>query len=50
MIDLYSLFVDNDGRMKEELSKDGVHLNDEGYKVWANHVEKFVKLNKANID
>ena len=50
VIDLYSLFVDNDGRMKEELSKDGVHLNDEGYKVWANHVEKFVKLNKANID
>ena len=50
VIDLYSLFVDNDGRMKEELSKDGVHLNDEGYKVWANHVEKFVKLDNANID
>ncbi len=50
VINLYSLFVDNDGRMKEELSKDGVHLNDEGYKVWANHVEKFIKIDETNID
>lgn len=34
VIDLYEEFVDEDGAMKKELTKDGVHLNDKGYECW----------------
>ncbi len=34
VIDLYSVFVDTDGQMKKELTKDGVHLNGKGYENW----------------
>lgn len=32
--DLYSKFVDNSGFLIQNLTKDGVHLNDVGYKKW----------------
>lgn len=35
VIDLYSYFVDGDGQLKENLSYDGLHLNDAGYQDWA---------------
>lgn len=34
VIDLYSYFVDAEGGLKENLSYDGLHLNDAGYQEW----------------
>ncbi|MDQ6477155.1 GDSL-type esterase/lipase family protein [Dyadobacter sp. LHD-138] len=34
-IDLYSHFADQAGKLKKELTWDGVHLTQEGYKKWA---------------
>ncbi len=33
-LDLYTLFVDNEGKLRLDLSTDGLHLNDRGYLVW----------------
>lgn len=33
-LDLYALFADNEGKLRTELSSDGLHLNEEGYKLW----------------
>lgn len=41
-IDLYSAFVGNDGKMRSELTNDGLHLNSEGYKIWRNEISKYV--------
>ncbi len=45
MIDLYSQFVDTDGQMKKDLTVDGVHLTEKGYKKWVDFekpiIEKF---------
>jgi lysophospholipase L1-like esterase len=35
VIDLYPHFTDKDKRLKAELTKDGLHLIHDGYKVWA---------------
>ena len=35
VIDLYPHFTNQDKRLKAELTKDGLHLIPEGYKVWA---------------
>jgi lysophospholipase L1-like esterase len=42
LINLYPLFLDNQGRMDAKYSYDGLHLNTEGYKLWAS----FLKENK----
>ena len=34
IIDLYPSFVNSSGSMKRNLSRDGVHLNENGYKIW----------------
>lgn len=42
-IDLYSLFIDETGGIKEGLlSEDGVHLNGDGYRVWIEALQKFI--------
>jgi lysophospholipase L1-like esterase len=42
-LDLYSLFVDNDGKPRSGyLSDDGVHLANKGYAVWADAVEGYL--------
>jgi lysophospholipase L1-like esterase len=41
-INLYPLFLDTQGRMDARYTYDGLHLNDEGYKLWAS----FLKDNK----
>ena len=33
-LDLYPLFLDEHGRLKKELTRDGLHLNAAGYDVW----------------
>jgi lysophospholipase L1-like esterase len=43
-LDVYSLFVDSEGKPKNEyLQEDGVHLSSKGYDVWAREVERFLK-------
>ena len=39
IIDLYSVFVNDDGLIKDDLSTDGIHLNEKGYETWV----KFIK-------
>ncbi|HYA87052.1 MAG TPA: GDSL-type esterase/lipase family protein [Nitrospirota bacterium] len=42
-LDVYSLFVDAKGNpIREYLSEDGVHLANNGYKTWADAVERHV--------
>jgi len=40
-INLYPLFLDAQGRLDAKYTYDGLHLNDEGYKLWA----RFLKEN-----
>lgn len=40
VIDLYSNFIDQDNHLRAELTKDGLHLIPEGYKVWADFLNK----------
>jgi len=42
-LDIYSRFVDNNGRPKKGvLSDDGVHLANKGYEEWAKTVEEYL--------
>ena len=42
-LDVYSLFIDSNGKPKNEyFQDDGVHLTCEGYDVWASEVERFL--------
>ena len=43
IIDLHSLFVNEDGKMMKELARDGLHLNENGYKKWCEHIKEIVK-------
>lgn len=36
LIDLHTYFVDDNGKLKKELTHDGLHLKPEGYALWAN--------------
>lgn len=40
-IDLFPLFANKDGELKRELSTDGIHLNDAGYKIWRKEIAPF---------
>ena len=39
VVDLYPVFVDDNKRLKANLTKDGLHLLPEGYKVWAEYLK-----------
>tara|TARA_B100000900_G_scaffold413456_1_gene437499 strand:+ start:224 stop:961 length:738 start_codon:yes stop_codon:yes gene_type:complete len=39
VIDLYALFVNSKGQLRDNLTYDGLHLNEEGYKVWSNFIK-----------
>ncbi len=43
MIDLYNLFVDRNGDLKEEFTIDGVHINDKGYRIWAELLKPYIE-------
>ncbi len=48
IIDLHSLYLNNDQSMKRNLSKDGVHLNENGYNIWIDRVKPLIdRVNKA---
>ncbi len=40
IIDLYSNFLDENNHLKSIYTKDGLHLNNEGYEVWRNVIFK----------
>ncbi len=41
-IDLFSSFIDSEGKLKDEFTEDGLHLNGKAYQLWKSLVEKFV--------
>ena len=43
LIDLHSVFADENDMMKKELTVDGVHLNEAGYKVWVAYIKKYLE-------
>ncbi len=43
VIDLYSQFVDKDGQMKKDLTVDGVHLSEKGYKKWVDFEKPIIE-------
>ena len=43
IIDLHELFVNEEGKMTKELAKDGLHLNQNGYEKWCEHIKGIVK-------
>ena len=48
IIDLHPLYLNNDQSMKRDLSKDGVHLNENGYNIWIDRVKPLIdKINKV---
>ena len=45
-IDMFSLLVDSSSdevRIKDEYTKDGLHLSDEGYEVVTEEIKKYLK-------
>ena len=42
IIDLYHSFVNRSGSMKRNLSRDGVHLNENGYKIWIKQLMPYI--------
>ena len=43
VIDFYAQFVDTKGELIEQLTNDGVHLNDKGYKKWVNFEKPIIE-------
>lgn len=41
-IDIFSLFADDLGNMKEEFTIDGVHLSESAYDLWASEIKKYL--------
>ena len=41
-IDLYSIFANENGLIKKELSTDGIHLNEKGYDAWVDFIKPIV--------
>lgn len=39
-MEVYKPFADEDGLLRSEYSRDGLHLNDAGYRLWAELIEK----------
>ena len=42
IIDLHSIFANENGLMTEEYSTDGVHLNTYGYDIWTDHIRRHI--------
>lgn len=43
-LDLFSLFADDQGNLRSELSTDGLHLNEQGYWVWRSALQVYDRL------
>ncbi len=44
-IDLHSTFSDASGKLRKDLTEDGLHLNGRGYQVWMNLIKNFISNN-----
>ena len=42
LIDLHAIFANDNDMMKNELTVDGVHLNESGYIVWVDTIKKYL--------
>jgi lysophospholipase L1-like esterase len=42
VIDLHSVFVNEKGLMREDLTTDGIHLNEKGYRTWTEFIKSTV--------
>lgn len=42
-IDLYPLFADAEGKLKRELTNDGLHLMGQGYIMWRDAIKQYAK-------
>jgi len=42
-VDLNSLYKDENGKMKEDFTIDGVHLRLESYDIWADEIRQYIK-------
>lgn len=42
-INLFPLFADSEGKLKKELTADGLHLNPQAYWSWVNIIRRFVE-------
>lgn len=42
-INLYPLFVDDQGRLRADLTNDGLHLMGEGYLIWRDAIRPYIK-------
>ncbi|MEB3277812.1 MAG: SGNH/GDSL hydrolase family protein [Lyngbya sp.] len=43
-LNLHPLFTDDQGKLRPELSTDGLHLNDRGYLIWKSGIQLFSQL------
>jgi len=43
VIDLHSIFINQDGLMNREYTTDGVHLNNNGYRVWVEYIHGYIQ-------
>ncbi len=41
-VNLHPLFVDSEGRLKTNLTQDGIHLDVEGYLIWKKELTKYI--------
>jgi len=48
-LDLYPLFSDSQGKLKLNLTTDGLHLNPEGYQVWSIALKVFLQVEAGEI-
>jgi len=39
-LNIYPLFEDNEGKLKKEITNDGLHLNEAGYEIWVNALKE----------
>ena len=42
-INLYPLFVDKNGKLREDLTNDGLHLLGPGYLIWRDAIWKYTR-------
>ena len=50
-INLFPWFADRECKLRKELTNDGVHLKENGYKIWRNEIAKYVESeSKFNND
>ena len=48
-INLYPLFVDKNGKLREDLTNDGLHLLGPGYLIWRDAIIKYVKSGNKHM-